>query len=481
MFARGFTGHEHLPEFNLINMNGRVYDPILGRFLSPDNYIQLPDYTQSLNRYSYALNNPLIFTDPTGEKWKWKYLSPFYWFDQGMQWINDNTSGLRQTMVDANIPAFGAGYNTAHGGFHYFGNSGNMYHNQLRANKPEAIMSNVTITLTNSYTDGRSVNFVNNMGVSWGNVKYGEAGGGSGQSGMLDWWNDKTSQTAFLTSAASYNMGKEMTRWRPSYDGMGNTVVKAGTNFNPWVVNTGKILRTTGGVLGTATTIYSGLNFINNPNWENGANTIFGAISFLNWPGMVVSGFYSATKANIEYTQKHPQYCQGGMGMYRWSCFVSGTKVTTGDYSCKNIEDIVVGDSIITYNFQTKNLEVSKVTELETPVHDGLIQVEFSDGTKIINTGAHPYYTKNKGWCSFEPELSFTGFRLKTSMLEIGDKCFVIKNKKLNEIEIINITELPGKEKTYNIIGISKNNNYFVYGILVHNESYVTPKKQKKN
>ncbi|MFW5872655.1 MAG: RHS repeat domain-containing protein [bacterium] len=67
MFDRGYTGHEHLDQFNLINMNGRVYDPILGRFLSPDNYVQLPDYSQSLNRYSYCLNNPLIYTDPSGE------------------------------------------------------------------------------------------------------------------------------------------------------------------------------------------------------------------------------------------------------------------------------------------------------------------------------------------------------------------------------------------------------------------------------
>lgn len=64
---RGFTGHEHLPQFNLINMNGRLYDPIVGRMLSPDNNIQMPDYTQNYNRYSYALNNPLRFTDPDGE------------------------------------------------------------------------------------------------------------------------------------------------------------------------------------------------------------------------------------------------------------------------------------------------------------------------------------------------------------------------------------------------------------------------------
>jgi RHS repeat-associated protein len=71
VFDRGFTGHEHLDEFGLINMNGRMYDPIVGRFLSPDPYVQAPDFSQSFNRYSYALNNPLIYTDPTGEKLKW--------------------------------------------------------------------------------------------------------------------------------------------------------------------------------------------------------------------------------------------------------------------------------------------------------------------------------------------------------------------------------------------------------------------------
>jgi RHS repeat-associated protein len=64
---RGYTMHEHLEMFNLINMNGRLYDPVLGRMLSPDNYIQSPDNTQSYNRYSYCVNNPLKYTDPDGE------------------------------------------------------------------------------------------------------------------------------------------------------------------------------------------------------------------------------------------------------------------------------------------------------------------------------------------------------------------------------------------------------------------------------
>ncbi|MDD3527668.1 MAG: RHS repeat-associated core domain-containing protein [Bacteroidales bacterium] len=64
---RGFTGHEHLKWFGLINMNGRMYDASLCRFLSPDPYVQMPDYSQNFNRYSYALNNPLVYTDPSGE------------------------------------------------------------------------------------------------------------------------------------------------------------------------------------------------------------------------------------------------------------------------------------------------------------------------------------------------------------------------------------------------------------------------------
>ena len=67
MFDRGFTGHEHLTDFGLINMNGRMYDPVMSSFLSPDNYMQCPDNSQNFNRYAYCMNNPLRYTDPSGE------------------------------------------------------------------------------------------------------------------------------------------------------------------------------------------------------------------------------------------------------------------------------------------------------------------------------------------------------------------------------------------------------------------------------
>lgn len=67
MLDRGYTSHEHLAEVGLIQMNGRLYDPVLRSFLMPDNFIQQPENTQNYNRYAYVLNNPLMYTDPSGE------------------------------------------------------------------------------------------------------------------------------------------------------------------------------------------------------------------------------------------------------------------------------------------------------------------------------------------------------------------------------------------------------------------------------
>ena len=64
--SRGFTDHEHLSRTGMVHMNGRVYDPRLGRFLSPDPIVANPYHSQSWNRYAYVQNPSLSFTDPTG-------------------------------------------------------------------------------------------------------------------------------------------------------------------------------------------------------------------------------------------------------------------------------------------------------------------------------------------------------------------------------------------------------------------------------
>jgi RHS repeat-associated protein len=62
----GFTGHEQLDHLGLVHMGGRLYDPVIGRFLSADPVVQAPFWSQDLNRYSYAWNNPLSIVDPSG-------------------------------------------------------------------------------------------------------------------------------------------------------------------------------------------------------------------------------------------------------------------------------------------------------------------------------------------------------------------------------------------------------------------------------
>ena len=62
----GFTGHETLDRTGFVHMNGRLYDPRLGRFLSADPVVARPWTGQGWNPYSYVENSPLSFTDPTG-------------------------------------------------------------------------------------------------------------------------------------------------------------------------------------------------------------------------------------------------------------------------------------------------------------------------------------------------------------------------------------------------------------------------------
>lgn len=75
IMSRGFTSHEHLTRrtdyskhLHIINMNGRIYDPMLGQFMQADNFVSDPSSSQGYNRFTYVYNNPLSFSDPSGEE-----------------------------------------------------------------------------------------------------------------------------------------------------------------------------------------------------------------------------------------------------------------------------------------------------------------------------------------------------------------------------------------------------------------------------
>ncbi len=63
---RGFTFQEQLDNVGLVHMNGRVYDPQMGRFVSPDPGVSDPSNSQAFARYAYVYNRPLTLADPSG-------------------------------------------------------------------------------------------------------------------------------------------------------------------------------------------------------------------------------------------------------------------------------------------------------------------------------------------------------------------------------------------------------------------------------
>ncbi len=105
---RGYTGHEMLDDLGLVHMNGRIYDGMLGRFLSADIVVQAPGSLQSYNRYSYVMNNPLTMTDPTGYFW-----DPDSGFWGASEW---GTFG-KAMLVDPAVDTFNEGSNHMANGF----------------------------------------------------------------------------------------------------------------------------------------------------------------------------------------------------------------------------------------------------------------------------------------------------------------------------------------------------------------------------
>ena len=86
---RGYTGHEHIDAFAIINMNGRIYDPLTATFFSVDPYVQSPDDWLNYNRYAYCMFNPFLYVDPSG----------YTWFSKLGNWFRNNWESIVTTVV----------------------------------------------------------------------------------------------------------------------------------------------------------------------------------------------------------------------------------------------------------------------------------------------------------------------------------------------------------------------------------------------
>jgi RHS repeat-associated protein len=208
LFAyRGFTGHEYLEDFKLYNMNGRLYDPVVGRFLNADPFVQDPGNTQSYNRYSYCLNNPLKFTDPSGEAIPAFMLWPISWGGNWLiggldRWLNGKQPFKQAFSVTKNPVVFSGNYSPSANKF-----SNPQVEAQMGARHEEFVAQQLDKFVTSQrgagspswggdkllYTIGTGLNvagFAASAG-EYSNVVYGSWRGINGEWYSTSWWGNQ--------------------------------------------------------------------------------------------------------------------------------------------------------------------------------------------------------------------------------------------------------------------------------------------------
>ena len=154
---------------------------------------------------------------------------------------------------------------------------------------------------------------------------------------------------------------------------------------------------------------------------------------------------------------------------YMRFCFIAGTQILMRNDVTKNIEDIEVGDVVLSWNEITNKVESSKVVKLIQPVHNDMLVIGFSNDVVNENTFDHPYYVKDKGWCSHSPTLTKERYDINTELLEVGDICYFNNSGELEEVEVSFIKENWGEVQTY-IFELDNNHTFFANGILTHNK-----------
>jgi len=162
------------------------------------------------------------------------------------------------------------------------------------------------------------------------------------------------------------------------------------------------------------------------------------------------------------------------------ACFPAGTLIRLTDGTDIGIEDIKIGDSVLSYNGKTSpssytnELQESKeVYGIQTPIHDDLVKYTFDDGTTVISTFDHPYFV-NDGLSSFKPEWTTTRYKLDETInqIKINDLVFHVDG---NVLTITNIEIQPEVATQTYLLSVKDNPNFYANGILVHNKQFFTP------
>lgn len=145
------------------------------------------------------------------------------------------------------------------------------------------------------------------------------------------------------------------------------------------------------------------------------------------------------------------------------SCFAAGTKILMADNTEKNIEDVALGDKVMSWDFSQNKLIAVEVEKTWAGPHED----NFIINGEIYVTSEHPFWTVEKGWAAINPDMTLQRHGWAPAQLAEGDH-FVDINGKLVLVETIK--DNFGEMTTYNLVDLGEHHNYFAEGILVHNK-----------
>ena len=171
---------------------------------------------------------------------------------------------------------------------------------------------------------------------------------------------------------------------------------------------------------------------------------------------------------NLEHIEDTHTFFADGLLVHN-KCFPEGTQITMADGTKRNIEDVEIGDKVLTYNEKTELKEFGYVTDIESPIDDHLYII--NDGI-IKTTRDHPFYTRKSDgeivWAAVDKEATIKKmpYLFFVEELNIGDEIFTDEG---TWVKICKMEYEAGEFQVYNLLGITNNPNFYANGFLVHN------------
>ncbi|MFZ6014663.1 MAG: NADase-type glycan-binding domain-containing protein [Bacteroidota bacterium] len=147
-------------------------------------------------------------------------------------------------------------------------------------------------------------------------------------------------------------------------------------------------------------------------------------------------------------------------------CFAAGTMITMADGSLKPIEEVERGDEVLSFNFEARKTESSRVEETVQSMHHNLVRYEFEKGS-ITATDDHPFYSPAKGWVSLSPHQSLQ-YLSTVSAMAIDESILSTHHTTSLQSQVLkNYQKLSVCERAYTITRLSRHNCFFANGMLV--------------